>query len=78
MADRGDTHFHVPTLNKWFLLSSVFLLGTVVWTVIDDWAAEWKVYQREFRIPEPSRDAELLFRVLHAHLEDFSAQRLKR
>ena len=35
MADRGDTHYFVPTLNKWFLLSSVFLLGTVVWTVID-------------------------------------------
>lgn len=49
MADRGDTHFHVPTLNKWFLVSSVLLLGTVVWTVIDDWAAEWKAYQREFR-----------------------------
>ncbi len=49
MADRGDTHYFTPSLNRWFLVSSVFLLGTVVWTVIDDWAAEWKTYQRDFR-----------------------------
>ena len=45
MADRGDTHYHVPSLNNWFLVSSFFLLATVVWTVIDDWNAEWKTYQ---------------------------------
>ena len=49
MADRGDTHYHVPTLNLWFLGSSAFFLLTMVWTVIDDWDAEWKNYQREFR-----------------------------
>jgi len=49
MADRGDTHYHVPSLNNWFLFSSFFLLVTVIWTVIDDWNAEWKGYQREFR-----------------------------
>ena len=26
MADRGDTHYHVPTLNLWFLVSSLLLL----------------------------------------------------
>ena len=49
MADRGDTHYHVPHLNLWFLVSSVFFLLTMVWTVIDDWNAEWKGYQRDFR-----------------------------
>jgi len=49
MADRGDTHYHVPHLNLWFLVSAVLFLGTTVWTVIDDWNAEWKHYQREFR-----------------------------
>ncbi|MFT5052133.1 MAG: cytochrome c2 [Chlamydiales bacterium] len=49
MADRGDTHYHVPSLNNWFLFSSLFLLATVFWTVIDDWNAEWKTYQRDFR-----------------------------
>ena len=52
MADRGDTHYHIPTLNWWFLGSSVLFLLTMVWTVIDDWDAEWKHYQREFRAQE--------------------------
>ena len=49
MADRGDTHYSVPSLNLWFFLSSVFFLGTMVWAVVDDWDAEWKTYQRNFR-----------------------------
>ena len=49
MADRGDTHYSVPSLNLWFLVSSVLFLGTMVWAVIDDWDAEWKQYQRDFR-----------------------------
>lgn len=52
MADRGDTHYHVPTLNWWFLGSSAFFLLTMVWTVVDDWDAEWKNYQRDFRALE--------------------------
>jgi cytochrome c2/plastocyanin len=49
MADRGDTHYHVPNLNLWFLLSSGFFLLTMIWTVIDDATTEWKEYQRDFR-----------------------------
>ena len=49
MADRGDTHYSVSTLNKWFLISSVLLLVATVWMVIDDWNAPWKAYQAEFR-----------------------------
>lgn len=49
MADRGDTHYHIPNMNRWFLFSSLFFTATIVWTVIDDWNAEWKTYQREFR-----------------------------
>ena len=45
MADRGDTHYHVPTLNNWFLISSL-LLVSIAWMVIDDWNAPWKNYQR--------------------------------
>ena len=45
----SDTHYHVPTLNLWFLVSSALFLLTMVWTVIDDWNAEWKTYQRGFR-----------------------------
>lgn len=49
MADRGDTHYSVSTLNKWFLLSSVVILLSVVWMMIDDWERPWKHYQRDFR-----------------------------
>lgn len=60
MADRGDTHYHVPTLNLWFLVSSMLLLISVVWMVIDDWNAPWKVYQRGFQAIELERaNAEL-------------------
>ena len=55
MADRGDTHYHVPTLNLWFLVSSLLLLISVVWMMLDDWNAPWKVYQREFRAIELER-----------------------
>ena len=55
MADRGDTHYSVSTLNKWFLLSSVVILFSVVWMMIDDWERPWKHYQRDFREIEISK-----------------------
>ena len=55
MADRGDTHYYVPHLNRWFALSSVLLLVACVWMVLDDFYKPWKVYQREFREIEIAR-----------------------
>jgi len=55
MADRGDTHYHVPHLNRWFAVSSLLLLISAVWMVIDDWSRPWKGYQREFRDIEIER-----------------------
>ena len=55
MADRGDTHYSIPALNKWFLVSSVIILISTVWMVIDDWQRPWKAYQREFRELELAR-----------------------
>lgn len=49
MADRGDTHYHIKHLNLWFALSSLLLLGTSVWMVLDDASRPWKAHQREFR-----------------------------
>ncbi|MCC7013218.1 MAG: c-type cytochrome [Planctomycetes bacterium] len=49
MADRGDTHYSVSALNKWFLFSSVAILVATVWMLIDDWQRPWKAYQRQFR-----------------------------
>jgi len=55
MADRGDTHYTVSGLNKWFLFSSAFLLVSTVWMVIDDYEAPWKNHQRDFQALELSR-----------------------
>lgn len=60
MADRGDTHYSVPTLNKWFFISSALLLVATFWMVIDDWSASWKTYQSEFRHIEKVRTEEAI------------------
>ena len=49
MADRGDTHYRIPGLNKWFAFSSVALLIASVLRVLNDFNRPWKKYQREFR-----------------------------
>jgi cbb3-type cytochrome oxidase cytochrome c subunit len=55
MADRGDTHYRVGTLNRWFAASSLFLLAATLWMVLDDWYRPWKGHQREFRDIEVAR-----------------------
>src|SRR5262245_62769594 len=55
MADRGDTHYRVGTLNRWFAGSSLLLLVTALWMVIDDWNRPWKGCQREFKSMEVAR-----------------------
>jgi cytochrome c2/transcriptional regulator with XRE-family HTH domain len=49
MADRGDTHYSVSAMNAWFLVSSVLLLASFAWMMLDDHARPWKKHQREFR-----------------------------
>src|SRR6266699_4516317 len=33
-----------------------------------------KIYERVFKIPQPTNDADLLFRMLHTHLENFKSE----
>src|SRR5439155_16606388 len=37
-------------------------------------AAEKQTYQRCFKIPQPTNDVDLLFRMLHTHLENFKSE----
>ncbi len=80
-----DLDYEVDTLEP-LLFALRRMLGTLTARLSAAWLVAGRVtltlrfsdgsaYQRDFRIPEPSRDPELLFRVLHTHLEDFSAQR---
>lgn len=55
MADRGDTHYSVSSLNAWFLLSSAMLFGALVWMMLNDHNRPWKHYQREFKQLELER-----------------------
>jgi len=49
VADRGDTHYDLRQLNRWFFVSSALLLVSLVWMVIDDWDRPWKDFQEEFQ-----------------------------
>lgn len=55
MADRGDTHYSVKTLNLWFLVSSVALFASLVWMMLHDHNRPWKHHQREFKQLELAR-----------------------
>src|SRR5438128_4862034 len=37
-------------------------------------AANKQVYERVFKIPQPTNDVDLLFRMLHTHLENFKSE----
>jgi protein ImuB len=37
-------------------------------------AANTQIYQRVFKIPQPTNDVDLLFRMLHTHLENFRSE----
>ncbi len=70
MADRGDTHYHVPNLNRWFAISSVVLLASALWMVLEDFNRPWKKYQRTYRDMEIERGrAELSSEDAQAALE---------
>src|SRR5262245_38695689 len=60
MADRGDTHYQIRSLNLWFAVASLAMLAMSVWMVIDDWRRPWKGYQREFRELELEQARETL------------------
>lgn len=46
---RSDRLYKVDSLHKWFAISSVLLFVFTVAMMLDDYAREWKKYQREFR-----------------------------
>ena len=49
MFKNDERYWDINLLNKWFAISSIIFLATMVWTFIDDNDDEFKDYQREFR-----------------------------
>ena len=56
MFKNDERYWDINLLNKWFAISSVVFLITMVWTFIDDNDDEFKEYQREFRKLEIEKD----------------------
>ena len=49
MLNNDERYWDINLLNKWFAISSVVFLASMVWTFVDDNDDEFKEYQREFR-----------------------------
>ena len=49
MFKNDERYWDINLLNKWFAISSIVFLITMVWTFIDDNDDGFKDYQREFR-----------------------------
>ena len=49
MFKNDERYWDIILLNKWFAISSIVFLLSLVWTFIDDNDDEFKEYQREFR-----------------------------
>lgn len=55
MADRGDTARNTTSLHIVFAISSIALLGSLVWMLLADYNREWKPWQKKFREIEIQR-----------------------
>ena len=44
-----ERYWNIKLLNKWFAISSILFLLSIMWMFLDDNDDEFKVYQREFR-----------------------------
>src|SRR3990167_2735269 len=49
MSEPQERHYNIDKLNLLFAVSSLILLGAVVWMFMADYSREWKTYQKEFR-----------------------------
>lgn len=49
MAEPEERHYNIDRLHMIFAIASSVLLLALIWLVTDDYAREWKDYQRKFR-----------------------------
>ena len=74
MFKNDERYWDINLLNKWFAISSVVFLITMVWTFIDDNDDEFKEYQREFRKLEIEKAEEKLIQEkssIEGEVEDY-------
>ena len=44
-----ERYWNINLLNKWFAISSIIFMVSMIWMFIDDNDDDFKVYQRKFR-----------------------------
>ena len=55
MSEPKERHYNIKSLNKWFAFSSGLFLIVFIGIFAEDYAREWKRYQRTFRKMESAR-----------------------
>ena len=49
MPESDERHYNIQKLNRLFAIASLVLLISLGWMFFEDYARNWKNYQREFR-----------------------------
>ena len=49
MFNKDERYWKIHTLNKWFAISSIIFMISMIWMFIDDNDDDFKTYQRAFR-----------------------------
>ena len=65
MFKNDERYWDINLLNKWFAISSIVFLLTMVWTFIDDNDDEFKDYQRISKITNRKGRRENLKLIIH-------------
>ena len=47
--NNDERYWNINLLNKWFAISSILFLISMMWMFLDDNDDEFKIYQKEFR-----------------------------
>ena len=72
MLNNDERYWDINLLNKWFAISSVVFLASMVWTFIDDNDDEFKEFQKEFR----KLEIEISEAKLEKELETIKSERI--
>ena len=65
-----ERYWNINLLNKWFAISSIIFLLSMIWMFIDDNDDDFKVYQRKFRQMEIENEEEKLIAELELVREE--------
>ena len=65
-----ERYWNINLLNKWFAISSIIFMVSMIWMFIDDNDDDFKVYQRKFRQMEIENEEKKLIVELDAVKEE--------